>query len=961
VQPPRRGFLVMALAIGVIIVFGGALLRLATGLYTEHLWFQEVGYTRVFWTRNLAAAGVRAIAAVVAGAIIFLNLALVMRRLGPVRLRHRYGNLEIAEQVPRRHVMLSAFVIAALGGWWMAALQFGDGVPLKLWAWLHHAQWGSVDPLFHRDLSFYVFTLPVLLLAIDHILMTIFWSAVLVTVGYSLVGAVRMEQNRAELDPAARNHFAFLLAALLCTLALRLLVARYAVAINGTGVHGGIGYTDVHVRILGLSVLACLAVIAAASLVYGVRRELIAPPIAGIAALIIGAILFGGILPASIQKFLVQPNQLEREAQYIQWNMDYTRQAFGVADLQRKHVAFTTATPSTWSAAAPTLNRLVLWDVDQLEDAFNQVQTFQGYYTFTDVDFDRYPLNGVTEQVGIGVREFQKEGLPNDSRNWFALHRRPEFTRGVGIASAQLNSAVGGAPDYLVGEVAPIRVAPSASQMALTDPSIFFGELSNEYIVLAKDSTGKPAPAGVQINSLFRKVAFASALHDHNLLFTGDLDAQSRLLFHRLARERVEEIAPFLTWDQDALPIVANGHVVWVLDGYTISNTFPLAAHRALGRTTLNYIRPSAKATVDAVTGAVRLYATDAGDPILRTYAAMFPGLVRARAEMPAWLAAHLRYPATMLAIQASILEQYHVEQLNAFFAGQDAWAVPDQGAARGTPRPNEPLTMLLQMEGKEEPQYVSLLPFTARQRQNLTAMIVAQNDSADYGKLTLVDVTGDEQIKGPAQIQSLIEQDPEISQQLSLWRQHGTDVELGQLRIIPTSSSVLYIEPLFIAAQDKAIPQLFRVLASDGATVVMAESIDRAVQELAARNGGTVTGLIPSEANGLNAGANGTAASMAANVTRDNNPANGATANGAGGANGAGSATANGANAPSATGANIGATGQRPNAQWSAEALRLYDQAEAQLRAGDFAAFGATWQKLHVVLQNAARDSRKP
>jgi uncharacterized membrane protein (UPF0182 family) len=265
------------------------------------------------------------------------------------------------------------------------------------------------------------------------------------------------------------------------------------------------------------------------------------------------------------------------------------------------------------------------------------------------------------------------------------------------------------------------------------------------------------------------------------------------------------------------------------------------------------------------------------------------------------------------------VLEQYHVEKLNAFFAGQDAWSVPDQGAARGTPRPNEPLTMMLQMGGAGEPQYVSLLPFTARARQNLTAMLIAQNDSTAYGRLSLIDVTGDEQIKGPAQIQSLIEQDPEISLQLSLWRQRGTNVELGQLRIIPTSNSVLYVEPLFIAAEDKAIPQLHRVLVSDGALVVMAESLDAAVRQLAARNGGAITGSI--------------AAGGAPATTNAGIPA---------------------ANAPSAS-----SPAQRPlpNAQWPAEALRLYDQAEAQLRAGDFAAFGATWQRLRVVLQNAARE----
>ena len=932
--PKQRGFLRAAWTIVVVLLLLNGVGGFIAKIYTEHLWFQEVGYVRVFWTRNLAAIGVRAIAALVAAGIIFLNLTLVVRRLGPVRLRHRYGNLEIAEQVPRHQVMTVSALIALLGGLWLAGVQFGAGVPLQVWAWFNHVAWGSVDPLFNKDLSFYVFTLPVILHVIDHLLLTVFWTLVLVIIGYSLVGGIRMTQTRAEMDPNARTHFAALAAIFLCVLALRFVAGRYSIVLNGTGVHGGVGYTDVHARIMGQWAMAWLALLAAVSIVYGMRKSLIAPPIAGITAFIIGGIVFGAVIPAVVQKFRVQPDQLAREAPYLQWNLDFTRQGFGVADVARKHVAYTVATPASWDAAAPTLTHLALWDVDQLKDTFDQVQSFQGYYTFSEIDFDRYPVNGEVQQVGIGVREFKSEGLPAGSRNWFNLHRRPEFTRGVGVASAQARAAVSNAPDYLVGEIAPIRIAPSvAGSMSFTDPSIYFGEVSNEYIVLGADSTGQPPRGGVGINSILRVAAFAWRFADHNLLFTGNLDDKSRVLFHRLVHERVEEVAPFLTWDRDALPVLADGHVQWVLDGYTTSSSFPMAEHRTVGRANVNYIRGSVKATVDAVTGAVRLYAIDAGDPILRSYSAMFPGLVRKTSEMPAWLRSHLRYPASLLAVQAAVLEQYHVDKTNAFFAGQDAWTVPPQGAARGTPRPDEPVNMMLQIEGTPRPQFVSVLPFTARERQNLTAILIAQHDSTAYGKLTLIDLSGEEQIKGPGQIQSLIEQDPEISQQLALWRQRGTNVELGQLRIIPAGNSILYVEPLFIAAEDKAIPQLHRVLVSDGTNAVMAETLPEAVQKLAMRNGGT---------------------SSFTGADADAFPPAGT---GARGAEGAGIGASGTGVAPGRAGApGSAANTLRPpgSATWPAEALRLYDQAEAQLKRGDFAGFGASWQKLRAVLQKA-------
>ncbi|MEO5510398.1 MAG: UPF0182 family protein [Longimicrobiales bacterium] len=897
----RRGRIVLTVAIvaGLTFILGGSVAR----LYTDALWFNAAGLAPVFKTRLFTTVVVRIIAGLAAGAFVFANLWLVTRRLGPVRVRRRYGNIEIAEQVPRTFVTSACVVIALLAGWWLATMQFGGSVPLALAAWLKHTSWGIADPLFHRDLSFYVFTLPVALLALDFVLVTFFWSLLLVAMGYSFVGGVRVQEQTIEIDPSARQHFATLAAAVLVALAFRFVVSRYALAVGGTGVQGAVGYTDIHARLLGHWVLAALAVVAAGSILYASSRHRIAPALAGIGAFVIGGIVFAFAYPATIQALTVRPNQLEREQKYIGWNLEFTRRAFGLTDVERVHVGYETATQQTWNSAGRTLQQLALWDVDQLQDAFNQVQSFQGYYTFTDVDFDRYAIAGSTHEVGVGVREFKQDGLPAASRNWFNLHLNPEFTRGVGVVVAETNTAIAGAPEYLVGELTPIRTASRAADlMTLKDPSIYYGEQANDYIVL--DGAGG---GGVSLGSFLRKIAFAMRFRDQNLLFAGKLNSSSHLLFMRNVRERMEHIAPFIDWDPDALSVIVDGHVKWILDGYTTSHSFPMSTHRdvlSLQLRSINYIHGSVKATVDAVTGKVELYATDAGDPILHSYAAIFPGLIRPATQMPAWVREHLRYPATLLTLQADIMQLYHVQQPNEFFAGQNAWEVPAQGAARGTPRPNEPLYLLLPLPGDTAPEFVSLLPFTARARQNLTAMLIARNDPASYGHLSLLDLAGDVQIKGPAQIQSLIEQDPEISQQLSLWRQLGTAVELGQLRIIPTGNSILYVEPLFLAAEEKAIPQLHRVLVSDGAGVAMAETLESAISDLYAGKG---------------------------SPGRDQK-------------------------APVA-GAPVPALPPADRAGWPAEALRLYDQAERQLRAGDFAAFGVSWQKLRTVLQNAAQE----
>ena len=908
-------------------------------LYTEHLWFGEIGYTRVFWTRLIAAFGVRFVATLLAGALIYVNLALVLRRLGPVRLRRRYGNIEIAEQVPRLYVTAGALLVSVFGGWWLATLQFGGEWPLQVWAWLRHEPWGVAEPLFGRDLSFYVFTLPILLRSLDHILVALFWSLLLVAIGYSLIGAVRVEHNRFEIDPYARRHFAGVAAAFLCFMALRFVAARYAVAVHGTGFNGAVGYTDVHARLSGQWALAGLAIVAAAALVYSARRSLWAPAAAGIGLFAVGVGIFVYAWPAVVQQLQVQPNQLSRERPYIAWNLEFTRRAFGLDAVERAPLTYEAATTQTWTTALPMLRKLALWDVDQLQDGYTQVQSFRGYYGFTDVDFDRYRTSRGVEQVGVGVREFQQQGLDESARTWYNLHLRPEFTRGYGAVAARVNVAVGGAPEYLLSDMTPIQVAPSAANaLAHSDPSIYYGEHTTDYIVLGGEEENRtnaitPSPAdtasgadpqysalpapdsarsGVPIGSFLRVLAFAWRFGDHNLLFTRNLDSDSRILFHRTVRERVQRTAPFFSWDADALPVIVDGRVKWVLDGYTASATFPMSSRRVVKDIgAVNYMRGSVKATVDAVTGEIAIYATDQGDPILRSYAAMFPALIRPAGEMPAWLVEHLRYPALLLQVQADVLQQYHVSDANSFYSGQDAWQVPPQGATRGTPRPNEPLYLMLAMPGDAAPQYVSMLPFIARERQNLTAMLIARNDAPGYGRLMLLGAAADDQIKGPLQVQSIIEQDPEISQQLSLWRQMGTSVELGQLRIVPTGNSVLYIEPLFLAAQEKPIPQLHRVLVSDGISVAMGETLERAIVAL--------------HADALSA----TSDTQRYETAGQPDPR---------------------------AGQNIGLP--PAGTDWPVEALRLYDEAGRHLRNGDFAAFGSSWQRLREVLQRAAQQS---
>ncbi|HSJ14854.1 MAG TPA: UPF0182 family protein, partial [Longimicrobiales bacterium] len=811
----KRHTLRVAIAVGVaillVLLFGSAAAR----LYTDALWFGELGHGALFRTRLAVTVLVRLASGTLAAAIVFGSLLLVLRRLGPVHVRRRYGNLEIAEQVPRRAVIGTSALLAALAGWWLSSVQFGGAVPLFTYAWFRRESWGLADPLFGHDLSFYVFTLPVVFRAIDLALLAVLWGGFLAGVGYALVGALRIQRGRLEVDQAPRQHLAGLIAAVLVLLALRLWLGRYTLLLAGNGFGGSIGYTDVHARLPALAASAALALVAAAAVLWGAHRRVWVPPVVAIGAFLLFGLVGRAAWPALVQKLQVEPNQLAREARYIEWNLEFTRRAFGLHDLARVPLNYRTAVAADWSGNSALLATLPLWDPEPLRSAYTELQAPQRYYAFLDVDFDRYATGAAARQVAVGVREFQREGLRPGSRTWHNLHLNPQFTRGYGAVIAPADEAVGGQPVFWLGGVSPIQRHPEApAEIQLRDPAVYFGESSAGYVVLEPDSAHAP---GVPLSSFGRVLAFAWRFGDQNLLFARGLSERARILFRRPVLERLGTLVPFLEWDSDPMPILHEGGIAWLVDGYTISSTFPLARPLALeGAGTVRYLRPSVKALVDASSGAVVVYAVEAEpDPILATYRSLFPGLIRDAGEASEELRAHFRYPALALRIQGDVLEEYHLREPEAFYVGQDAWQLPQDITTGSAARPYRPVYLSARLPDAGGPEFLAVLPFIARQRQNLTALLAARNDPPHYGELVLLELPRDEQIRGPGQVQSLIEQQPAISSQLSLWRQRGTSVDIGRLRIVPLDSTLLYVRPLFLTAanQEGAIPQLQRVI----------------------------------------------------------------------------------------------------------------------------------------------------
>jgi uncharacterized membrane protein (UPF0182 family) len=913
---PGRRALFLGLGILVTLILAGA----AAGIYTESLWYGSLGYGSVYWTRIRVAVLVQGAAAAIAAALVFANLLVVSRHAGAVRVRRRFGNIEIAEQIPRRFVLTGIVVIAVAAGWWLAAMQFGGGASLGVYAWLQSVPWGLADPVFGRDAAFYVFALPVRLRAVDFLVLALLWSGMLAAAGYALAGSMTFEENRVRLSDPARLHLVGVLASLVALLAIRIWLSRYELLLDDDAIGGSLGYTDVRARLPARIALTLVALGAAAALAFGaIRRTWTAPLVAG-GVLVAGMVVGGFVVPGLVQRFEVEPNELARETPWIRWNMEFTRRAYGLSELDVRPTPYAPPARTDWSALWPQLASLPLWDREPLRTAYNQLQAFVDYYRFLDVDFARYADgDGAQHQVAIAVREVDPSGIPEDARTWRTLHLNPLYIRGVGAVvtpAAEANDE--GEPSFWLrnqqGASAGTIEDPSSIERArdapvavrLTDPDVFFGEATRGYAVLVPGMEGEftgeaglDYPEGVQLDSFLRVAAFAWRFGDMNLLFAGEIDDASRMLFRRAIDERVGALAPFLLWDGDPYPVVSGGRIHWIIDGYAASGSFPIARRHALqGVGDVRYLSHGVKAVVDAVTGEVGLYAIGAADPIVATFQRVFPGLIRPEEDFPPELRPHLRYPPLYLKTQAEIFASYHLGSPEAFYAGRDFWQVPAAGA-EGPGVTYRPDFAVMALPG-EAPEFLLSVPLVARDRENMAALLLARNDDPRYGELVLLELPRDQLVPGPGQVLALTEQDPAISERLSLWRQRGSDVDLGQMLVVPLAGSFLYVQPVFISSEDEEtrIPRLEQVVVSDGRSVSMAPNLRAAIQGL---GGG------PAPARG-------------------EDPA--------------------------------GMPERRPPADWPAEAMRLLEEADARLRAGDFSGFGERWEALRDVLRAASEDT---
>ncbi len=805
---------------------------------TDWMWYREIGFERVFLTKIVAQWILGGIAGVIAFVIFYGNVRLA--------LRSQTTALVASPSQPRRRpaTLTERFVrVLALPGTGMLALLFALGAATEwrtLLQFLYRTPFGTADPIFGRDIGYYVFVLPLLEAILGYAVLAGMLTLACVWAVYSARGAIRRREWRVRLEPSARRHLTILGALLLVVFAAQ--IPLIAIPHLLYSVHSslvGANYTDLHARLPAWWAVSGLMLFAGAYLLWRAwKGRLTRSAAIVVAGTVVLSLLIGRAYPASFHRLVVQPNELTREAPQIVRHIEATRAAWGLAGVERRELEGGSAlTQRDIDANRATIANVRLWDREPLLQTFGQIQSIRTYYDFVAVDDDRYRIGGELRQVMLSARELNTAALP--TRTFINEHLT--FTHGMGITLGPSNQVTAeGLPVLFIQDLPPVsRIGVKVSR-----PQIYFGELSNDFILAPSRQREFDYPAGegdeavyssydgtagVPVASFARRLLFAWRFGSLNILLSRDLTERTRIIYHRDVRERARRALPFLTLDRDPYLVIADdGTLKWILDAYTMTARYPYSQRATDGT---NYMRNSVKIVIDAYNGDVQAYQTDDTDPIIRTLARIYPGLLRPIAQMPADLRAHVRYPEDLFRMQTALYATYHMSDPQTFYHREDQWQVP--GSARGDQAEAFLRHMVMRLPGEQEPEFILMRPFTPRQKDNLAAWMVARNDGEQYGRLLVYQFPRQSLVFGPTQIVNRINQDTEVARQISLWDQRGSEVIRGELLVIPIEESLIYVQPLYLRAEGGRIPELKRVIVAHESRVVMEESLEAGLARL--------------------------------------------------------------------------------------------------------------------------------
>ena len=901
----KNRLIILFIIVALIIPFLSSLIE----FYSDWLFFVETGFTSVFTTNLVAkmASGFGFGALFLVFALVNMHFAnhasLPLRGAFPVG-----GNLYRlkSDDAARLVAPLSIFACVALaflaGNWgavqWQNVLLFTNEVTV-----------GTVDPVLGKDVGFYLFSLPLLEQLNSFAGFMVLATALMSVAVYYLRAGITLTERGADVNHKVRKHLAVLVGLFFLTLAAGFCLDGYHLLLSGNSSFQGAGYADVNARLFTYRLLALLTPVAGAVLAVGLWkgawRLALLPPLLLFAVYGIGIAVYPGLL----QKFKVAPNELDLETPYIENTIKFTRLGYGLDKIET--IPFDVDVKLSAADIAnndATIKNIRLWDHEPLLKTFSQLQQIRTYYKFFDVDNDRYMVNGRYTQVMLSPRELSYADLP--SRNW--INERLIFTHGNGLTMGPVSRiSKEGLPEFFIKDIPPVSLA----DIKVTRPEIYYGELSNDYVIVGTKvpefsyptATGNintvyQGKGGVPVGSLARKSLFSALFKSEKILLSSDITDKSRILYYRNINERVRALAPFLHFDADPYMVVTKaGRLVWIIDAYTYSDRFPYSKPLKDG---INYLHNSVKVTVDAYDGSVAFYVSDPAEIMARVYAKIYPALFKPLSAMPEDLRQHIRYPHQYLGLQAAIFAAYHMTDPKVFYNKENLWEIPVLGE-----KPMEPYYTIMKLPGEKKEEYILLLPFTPSKRDNLAAWLTARCDGANYGKIQAYTFPRDRLIYGPKQIDARINQDAFISQQLTLWNQRGSEVIRGSMLVIPIEKSLLYVQPLFLTADKGGLPELRRVIVAYGDQVVMEETLELALQKI-------FGGKIPAQ--------------PGAQVSPAGAPASGS-------ASGPGAA-------------------QTPAAGLAKEAMAIFERALNLQRQGDWAGYGEELRTLQQVLERLAQ-----
>lgn len=864
-QPRRLG----ALPITVIVLTILAVVLVSlSGFYVDYLWFRSVDYSSVWTTLLVTRATLFFAFGLVTSLVIVANIIVAYKR------RPIYVPTTVeADNLERYRAQIEPIRKLAIVGIFLAIFYFAGSAGSQFWeSWLLYRNatpFGVLDPQFNRDISFFMFTLPFWQALVGWAISTLILATIAATVVHYIYGGIRPQVREDRTTVTARVQLSILLGAIVAIKAIAYWLDRFALATSDEGIITGLTYTDVNAVLPAKSILTGIAIICSLLFFANIIRRSWVLPAAGLALLGISSFLISGVYPALIQQFQVKPSESAKESPYIQRNIESTRAAYGLDKVEVKDYQATIDTSAgQLNNDVDTVANIRLMDPNVLSSTFRQLQQIKPYYTFTEsLDVDRYMIDGKMRDMVVAVRELNIEGNPN--RNWINDHL--VYTHGFGFVGAYGNAQDNdGKPVFTMGDIPPKGI------LGDFQPRIYFGENNPEYSIIGAlkggdqvefDYPDDASPngqknytytgsGGVPMGSLFSRLLFAIHYQEQRILLSNLINSESKIIFNRVPRDRVAKVAPWLKLDGDPYPAIVDGKIVWIIDGYTTSAGYPYSRTvdvsgattdalninnnplTAVPNSKINYIRNSIKATVDAYDGTVTLYAWDEKDPVLQTWTKAFPTVVKPRSEMSEALISHVRYPEDIFRVQRDVLSLYHVKNANAFYGGQDFWRVPrDPSTLGANAGAQPPYFYTLKVPGEEKASFSLTTPFVPRGgRENLSAFAVVNSDPGEnYGKFTVLQLQRSTNIAGPSQVASNFEANPTVALSLSLLRQGGSDVVLGNLLTLPVGGGLLYVQPVYVraTANTAAYPLLQKVLVSFGEKIGFDDTLRGALDQV--------------------------------------------------------------------------------------------------------------------------------